>query len=99
MNIEDIRRAFDARAEEQGWQSLHTPKNLAMALGVEVAELHRHFQWRSDDEISELMASQEGAQVAAELADIQMYLVKLAATLDVDLDLAVREKIRENSRR
>ncbi|WP_226661067.1 nucleotide pyrophosphohydrolase [Microbulbifer aggregans] len=99
MDTEAICRAFDALGDEKGWQALHTPKNLAMALGVEVAELHRHFQWRSDGEIRTLMDSGEGAQVAAELADVQMYLIKLAAALGVDLELAVQEKIRENSRR
>ncbi|MFV8783682.1 nucleotide pyrophosphohydrolase [Microbulbifer sp. SA54] len=99
MDIREIQRAFDTRAEQKGWQALHTPKNLAMALGVEVAELHRHLQWRSDEEICALMDSEQGDEVAAELADVQMYLIKLAATLGVDLEQAVHAKIAENSRR
>ncbi|WP_295799275.1 nucleotide pyrophosphohydrolase [uncultured Microbulbifer sp.] len=90
---------FDRLARDKGWQQLHTPKNLAMALGVEVAELHRHLQWRSDAEIAQLMVSDAGAEVAAELADIQMYLIKLSASLGVDLDRAVADKIVENRRR
>jgi NTP pyrophosphatase (non-canonical NTP hydrolase) len=91
--------AFDEIARKNQWQSLHTPKNLAMALGVEVAELSRHLQWRSDSDIQELMQSAEQGDVAAELADIQMYLIKLAAVMQVDLEAAVQTKIAANSQR
>ena len=99
MKQADILAAFDEIAREQGWQALHTPKNLAMALSVEVAELCRHLQWRSDAEIGQVMLDPQGREVAAELADVQMYLCKLAATLGVDLDQAVREKIAVNRAR
>ncbi|WP_323844528.1 MazG-like family protein [Microbulbifer magnicolonia] len=99
MEAGEILSAFDEIARRRGWQSLHTPKNLAMALSVEVAELCRHLQWRTDGEIRELMHSEAAAQVAAELADIQMYLSKLAAALGVDMDDALRDKIAENRRR
>ncbi|SDZ83920.1 nucleotide pyrophosphohydrolase [Microbulbifer marinus] len=99
MDTVDILSAFDDIARRRGWQSLHTPKNLAMALSVEVAELCRHLQWRSDDEIEEFVQAGGAGQVAAELADIQMYLSKLAVSLGVDMDTALREKIAENRRR
>lgn len=96
MQLSEILAAFDALAHDKGWQPLHTPKNLAMALGVEVAELHRHLQWRDDREIEQLMSTDARAEVAAELADIQMYLIKLSASLGVDLEQAVADKIAEN---
>lgn len=99
MQLSEILAAFDALAHDKGWQPLHTPKNLAMALGVEVAELHRHLQWRDDREIEQLMSTDARAEVAAELADIQMYLIKLSASLGVDLERAVADKIAENRRR
>ena len=99
MDCSEILAAFDALARTKGWQQLHTPKNLAMALGVEVAELHRHLQWRDNREIEQMMSTGAGAEVAAELADIQMYLIKLSATLGVDLEQAVADKITENRRR
>lgn len=99
MQLSEILAAFDALAHDKGWQPLHTPKNLAMALGVEVAELHRHLQWRDDREIEQLMSTGARADVAAELADIQMYLIKLSASLGVDLERAVADKIAENRRR
>lgn len=91
--------AFDEIARRRNWQSLHTPKNLAMALSVEVAELCCHLQWRDDDEIERMLQTGEVEQVAAELADIQMYLLKLAAAMDIDLDKALADKIAENRRR
>jgi len=99
MHSKEILAAFDEIAQKRGWRPLHTPKNLAMALSVEVAELCRHLQWRSDGEIGQLMQTAEAGEVAAELADIQMYLLKLAAVLEVDLDTALVEKIAENRRR
>ncbi|MCO1335863.1 nucleotide pyrophosphohydrolase [Microbulbifer sp. OS29] len=99
MKTPEILQAFDEIAEARGWQSLHTPKNLTMALAVEVAELSRHFQWREDGEIRALMAGENSEQVAAELADIQMYLSKLTAVLGVDMDAALHRKIAENHHR
>ncbi|WP_444930733.1 nucleotide pyrophosphohydrolase [Microbulbifer sp. SSSA002] len=99
MEHREILAAFDGVAEARSWQSLHTPKNLTMALSVEVAELGRHFQWCSDTEICDLMAGDKAAQIAAELADIQMYLSKLAAVLGVDMDVALQRKFAENRRR
>lgn len=99
MNSRQILKAFDEVAERRGWSHLHTPKNLSMALSVEVAELMRHLQWRSDEETLEFFASAEGRTAIAELADIQMYLLKLADTLGVDMERALVEKIAENRRR
>ncbi|KUJ84624.1 nucleotide pyrophosphohydrolase [Microbulbifer flavimaris] len=99
MDSRQILEAFDEVAKRRGWSRLHTPKNLSMALSVEVAELMRHLQWRSDEEILQLFASAEGCTAIAELADIQMYLLKLADTLGVDMEQALAEKITENRRR
>ncbi|WP_226648723.1 nucleotide pyrophosphohydrolase [Microbulbifer variabilis] len=99
MKNSEILVAFDKVAKLQGWQQLHTAKNLAMALSVEVAELNRHFQWREDGEIHSLMQSEHAEEVAAELADVQMYLCKLAEVQGVDMEVALRNKIAENERR
>ncbi|WP_237056808.1 nucleotide pyrophosphohydrolase [Microbulbifer sediminum] len=102
MDTRQILREFDAIARARGWQCLHSPKNLAMALAVEVSELGRHLQWRSDGDIEDLLATGEGpekAELASELADIQMYLLKLAAVMDIDLEAAVAGKIVHNRKR
>ncbi|MCW8127328.1 nucleotide pyrophosphohydrolase [Microbulbifer halophilus] len=99
MDTEALLAAFDDIARRRGWAALHTPKNLSMALSVEVAELCRHLQWRTDGEIAQLMEADTAGEVAAELADIQMYLMKLADILGVDLDAALADKMAENRRR
>lgn len=99
MRRETVLAAFDDIGHRRGWAALHTPKNLSMALSVEVAELCRHLQWRTEGEIAALMKTDAANDVAAELADIQMYLLKLAETLGVDLDAALAAKIAENRRR
>ncbi|WP_308367139.1 MULTISPECIES: nucleotide pyrophosphohydrolase [unclassified Microbulbifer] len=99
MDSAAVLAAFDEIARRRNWQSLHTPKNLAMALSVEVAELCRHLQWRDDGEVERMLQTGGAESVAAELADIQMYLLKLAAVMDIDLDKALADKIAENRRR
>ncbi|MBB3062250.1 NTP pyrophosphatase (non-canonical NTP hydrolase) [Microbulbifer rhizosphaerae] len=95
MNTAAVLAAFDEIARRRNWQSLH----LAMALSVEVAELCRHLQWLDDGQVERMLQSDEAESVAAELADIQMYLLKLAAVMDIDLNEALADKIAENRRR
>lgn len=90
--LRDIVRQF---AEERDWQQFHTPKNLAMALSVEVAELVEHFQWLRTGEQNELDDARRTG-VRHELADSLVYLIRLADRLDVDLYDAVIEKMQLN---
>lgn len=98
MNVQQILAEFHQIAEARDWSRLHTPKNLAMALTVEVGELLRLVQWRSDDELQGLSDTERSA-LGEELADIQMYLVKLSDTLGVDLGAAVESKMASNRER
>lgn len=81
---------------DRNWDELHTPKNLTMALLVEASELMEHFQWLTGEESKELSAAQEAA-VAEEIADVQIYLSMLADRLAIDIEAAVRAKIRKNA--
>ena len=78
--------------DERDWDQFHTPKNLSAALAVEAAELLEHFQWLQHGRIEELGADKL-AQVRHEMADVLVYLVRLADKLDVDLLAAVEEKM------
>ena len=78
--------------DERDWDQFHTPKNLSAALSVEAAELLEHFQWLQHGRIEELGADKL-AQVRHEMADVLVYLVRLADKLDVDLLAAVEEKM------
>ena len=78
--------------DERDWDQFHTPKNLASALTVEAAELLEHFQWLQHGRTEELGAGKL-EQVRHEMADVLVYLVRLADKLDVDLMAAVEEKM------
>lgn len=82
-------------AAQRNWDQFHTPKNLAMAIVVEAGELVEHFQWLTSEE-SYLGPSEKRQQVALELADIFLYLLRIAAKLDIDLINAAQEKIALN---
>ena len=90
----DVREFVRAR----GWERFHAPKNLAMALAVEAAELLEQFQWLTTEESDELDEATNGA-VADELADVQIYLIQLSERLGIDLLRSVREKMAKNARK
>src|SRR5690242_18010034 len=90
-------RAF---ANDREWAQFHTPKNLALALAGEVGELAAEFQWLTTDEAES--AAQPGElqnRVAAEIADVGIYLLRLCDVLEIDFEEAVRNKLRSNAAR
>lgn len=93
-----LRDALRDFAEARDWGQFHTPKNLAMALIGEAAEVVEHFQWRTGDESADLPEA-DHAEVALELADVLLYLVRLADVLGVDLAEAARRKLAINEAR
>jgi dCTP diphosphatase len=99
--VNDI-SAFSQRlrefAQARDWEQFHSPKNLAMALIVEAAELVEHFQWMKEDRTYELGNAQRD-EVALELADIFIYLLRIAERLDIDLAEATNRKIAINEKR
>jgi NTP pyrophosphatase (non-canonical NTP hydrolase) len=94
--LQDLRTALRRFAAERDWDQFHYPKNLAIALSVEAAELLEHFQWMSDAESIEL-PPEKRAKIREELADVLLYLIRLADKLDVDLAAAAAEKIKLNA--
>jgi dCTP diphosphatase len=94
--LSELRTLTRAFAAERDWQQFHTPKNLAMALSVEVAELVEHFQWLPTGAAEELDDRQREG-IRHELADVLLYLVQLADRTGVDLRAAALEKLRLNA--
>lgn len=94
--LRDLRDRLRVFAAERDWEQFHTPKNLAAALSVEAAELLEHFQWLTDSQSADLEPAKK-ARVAEELADVLLYLVRLADRLDVDLMDAALAKIAANA--
>lgn len=87
--LRELVRVF---VDERDWDQFHTPKNLSSALSVEAAELLEHFQWLHTGQAEEL-GPDKLVQVRHEMADVLVYLVRLADKLDVDLMAAVQEKM------
>lgn len=79
-------------AKARDWEQFHSPKNLASALSVEAAELLEHFQWLTEEQSRNLSAPKQ-AEVAAEAADVLLYLLQLCDKLNIDLMAAARSKL------
>lgn len=94
-DIEKLQQRLQAFADQRDWNQFHSPKNLSMALIVEAGELAEHFQWLTQDESFNL-DDDRLVKVGEELADIFVYLVRLAGQLGIDLPAAVDRKIRLN---
>lgn len=92
----ELRQKIDAFVNERDWAQFHAPKNLAMAMIVEAAELVEHFQWDTIAESYEL-SSEKRQEVAHELADTFVYLLRLAEVTGIDLIQAVNDKIALNA--
>jgi len=100
LNLEDLAGRLKRFADARDWEKFHTPKNLAMALSVEVSELVEIFQWMTAEESANVMSDQKSADaVKDELADIALYLVRLSAILNVDLLAEANAKIDRNEKR
>ena len=94
MDLDKIRQAFSVFADENQWRHLHSPKNLSMALMVEVGELLEHFQWLDEQSAKDIKNNTEKkAEVAGEIADVFMYLLVLSDKLEIDMEQAVIQKI------
>lgn len=98
--VSQLREAVQAFVDERDWRQFHTPKNLAMSLAIEAAELMEHFQWVDVDEsIVRGRDPVRRGQIADEIADVCCYLLSLVNALDLDLSEAVLAKLVKNARK
>lgn len=95
-NLEDLKQRLRVFAAERDWDQFHSPKNLAMALSVEVAELVEQFQWLTEQESRHPDAARR-RRIEDELADVLIYLVRIADRLEVDLLAAATRKLEHNA--
>ena len=96
LALSDLRDSLRSFAAERDWDQYHSPKNLAAALIVEAGELLEHFQWLTDG-ASKSITTKQLVEVREEMADVLVYLVRLADKLNIDLLAAAREKIERNA--
>ncbi len=94
-DLGELRERLRRFARERDWEQFHSPKNLAMALIAEAAELVEHFQWLTEEQ-SRALPDGTRAKVADELADVLVYLVRIADRLDIDLLAATAAKLAQN---
>jgi len=97
-SLDTLRQQLRAFAAARAWERFHTPKNLVMALSVETAELLEPFQWLTAEQSQNLSPEQHEA-VRQEIADVLIYLTRLADLLDIDLLQAAADKLVINARK
>jgi NTP pyrophosphatase (non-canonical NTP hydrolase) len=96
--MDDLVKAVLAFRDERDWKRFHNPKDLAISITLEAAELLEHFQWKAPAEVEALLAVEENRRrLGEEMADLLILLVSLADAVGLDLLGAARAKLRDNA--
>ena len=96
--VEQLREEVRRFIAERAWERYHTPRNLAVSLVIEAAELLEHFQWRTEQEVEQYLEDPEHRDaVAEEVADVLAYLLSLADRLGLELSEELVRKLRKNA--
>jgi NTP pyrophosphatase (non-canonical NTP hydrolase) len=98
LGLEDLRSAIRVFIGERDWEQFHSPKNLAMALSVEVAEVVEHFQWLTEEQ-SKNLPPDKLAELREEIGDVMIYLTELADKLGIDPVEAAKAKVEINGQK
>lgn len=94
-DIQKLQEKLIKFRDKRDWAQFHNPKDLAISLTLEAAELLEHFQWKTTEEIKEY-AKKNKEKIGDEIADVAAYLLTLAHELNIDLAKAIRRKIKKN---
>lgn len=90
----------DQFVEARNWENYHTPKNLAMSVAIEAAELMEIFQWKTPEESLQITSDPSVREhLGEEISDVLAYLLNLASTLDIDLSTVFQDKMEKNARK
>lgn len=96
--IRQLRDAMQQFVDEREWRPFHDPKNLAMSISIEAAELMEHFQWLRSEQLAALRSDPaQMQQIREELADIVCYVLSFANAMEIDLSQAVSDKLVKNA--
>ena len=95
--IAELKKKALAFRDERGWARFHKPRNMAISIVLEAAELLEHFQWLSEEEIADHLHGCGRGEIADEMSDILVYLLTMAADLDIDLSSSVESKMKKNA--
>lgn len=98
--VESLKRKVIKFRDERDWKKFHLPKNLAISIAIEVAELLENFQWKTDEEVEDLLKEKNSKKkVRRELADIIMFCLSLSEVTGIDITESILDKLRENERK
>jgi NTP pyrophosphatase (non-canonical NTP hydrolase) len=98
MNLDELTQRLHTIRDQNDWRQFHSPKNLAMAASVEMAELVEIFQWLSEDQSRQLAPAQL-EHAGQEVGDIVLYLLLMCSELGLDMEQVVRNKLADSERR
>lgn len=98
-DLKDILERLLKFRKERDWEQFHRPKELAISIVLEAAELLEEFQWKTDKEIKKYLNEGGLENVKEEVADIAIYLLLLSNDLRIDLLDAIREKLKKNEKK
>jgi len=85
--------------KERDWEKFHRPKDLAVSIVLEAAELLEHFQWKTDKEAAEMLKGKGKDEISEEIADIAAYLTYLCHDLGIDLEEVMAKKLEKNRKK
>lgn len=97
--LAELQRKHQEFITDREWEDFHTPKSIAMAISVEANELAEHFQWHDNLPGEKYADSEIKSAVAEELADVIIYCLSMAATLEIDIETAISQKLEANEQR
>jgi len=98
--VAQLRQIVETFVAERDWHQFHTPKNLAMAMAIETAELMEHFQWLTPEQSRALAEDPDKLrEVGEEVADVLCYILAMANELGLDLSTTMRDKMVKNIRK
>jgi NTP pyrophosphatase (non-canonical NTP hydrolase) len=98
--VEELKKLVAKFRDERNWKKYHKPKDLAISINIEAAELLEHFQWKTDEKINEMLKNKEKVkQISEELADIIDYCLSFADVMNIDISEALKKKIEENKKK
>ncbi len=97
MEIKEVINDIVKFRDDRDWKQFHKPKDLAISLSIEGSELLECFQWKTDDEINELINSDKKEKIEEEIADVGNYLLLLCNELNIDLLEVIKNKMQKNA--
>jgi len=98
--IEELKKLIVKFRDERDWKKYHKPKDLAISINIEAAELLEHFQWKTDEEISEILKNREKFDnISEELADIIDYCLSFSDVMKIDISDVLKKKIEKNNKK